>query len=306
MTSGQPMVMPDFVNRRTPFHFSTALATLAKMGLDPGQVDILAVGEFENYRGEVQGQTPAAGEAVGPTTRVTLKIGFPSAVDNMPYQFFYGLRGITSSTGSWEDAARNLMAPFDAAVIRHYSHAKLQDLESGLGLAEFAHLSRFLELFDFPLQEQTPDMREAVIWASIFPAFSDWSGNPALVCRVLKAFFGYDFRIQENTATNHKIPDSCRASLGGRGDELGKGFILGKSFTDYDSGYELIISGVPTDDVAALLPGGTKRTKVEKALAIFMPSNIEYRIRVRARKSKVTIGPKQHRNYLGYTSYIGT
>ncbi len=306
MSTAQAKVMPDFTNRRTPFHFTTALNTLSKMGIDLRRVDMLAVGEFENYKGEILSQEPAGGETLGPTTRITLHVGFPSAIDNMPYQFFYGLRGVTSSTGTWEDAARHLMAPFDATVIRHYSMAKLRDLESNLGLAEFAHLRRFLELFDFSLEDQTSDVREAVIWASVFPAFSDWSGNPRLVCQVLRALFGYDFRIRENTAAGHEIPENCRAKLAGGDDRLGRGFVLGKSFTDYDSGYEVIIGGVPVGDVTDFLPGGRKRIKVEKALSIFMPNDLGYRIRVKTLKAKVAIGTQEHRNYLGYTSYIGT
>ncbi|UCG61912.1 MAG: type VI secretion system baseplate subunit TssG [Candidatus Zixiibacteriota bacterium] len=305
MSAAKAKVMPDLTNRRAPFHFATALNTLVKMGVELDRVDILAVGEYSNYKGEILSQEPAAGEALGPTTRVTLNVGFPSAVDSMPYQFFYGLHGITPSTGAWEDAARNLMAPFDAAVIRHYALAKLRDLQSNLGLAEIADLRRFLELFDFSLEDHASDVREAVVWASVFPAFSDWSGNPTLVCRVLRALFGYEFRIRENTPSRHEIPKSCRATLAGASDRLGKGLVLGKSFTDYDSGYEVIISGVSVEDVPELLPGGKKRTKIEKALSIFMPNNLEHRIRVKTRKSKVAIGRKEQRNYLGYTSYIG-
>lgn len=305
MSPSKPVVMPDFVNRRTPYHFTTALNTLTRLGVDLSRVDILAVGEFQNYRGEVQEQEPAGGATLGPTARITLKIGFPSAVDNMPYQFFYGLHGVTSSTRAWEDAARHMMAPFDAAVIRHYAAAKLQDLESNLGLAEFGHLKRFLELFDFAIEDQTKNITEAVIWASIFPAFSQWSGNPLLVCRVLQALFDYNFTIRENVAMTHEIPESCRSKLGRRSDRLGSGFILGRSFSDYDSGYEVIISGVPVDDIPELLPNGKKRKRIEQALSIFMPSNFECIIRVKAVRGVNAIGEKEHKNYLGYTSYTG-
>jgi hypothetical protein len=306
MNATEPAVMPDFVNRRAPFHYSTALNTLAKLGVDLSTVDIFAAGEFENYKGEIREQDPAAGTAVGPTTKITLKIGFPSAIDNMPYQFFYGLRGVTSSTGAWEDAARNMMAPFDAAVVRHYAAAKLHDLESNLGLAEFGHLRRFLKLFDYSLEDQTENITEAVVWASVFPTFNQWSGSPVLVCRVLQALFGYDFRIRENVEMTHEIPESCRSKLGNGGDRLGSGFILGGSFSDYDSGYEVVISGVSVDDVPDLLPHGKKRKRLEQALSIFMPNDMAYKIRVKSPRAKIAIGEEEHKNYLGYTSYMGT
>ncbi len=297
--------MPDFVNRRAPFHFTTALNTLTKMGVDINQVDLLAVGEYENYKGEVLEQEPAPGEDIGPTTKITLKIGFPSAVDQMPYQFFYGMTGFRSSSGAWENAARCLLAPFDASVIRHLASTKLQDLRSNLGLAEYDQIKNFLGIFDFALDKETEDIRESVVWASVFPAFNQWSGNPVLVCRVFQALFGYEFRIRENTKAEHVMPESCRSRLGAATDRLGRGLILGKSFSDYDSGYELIISGVPMDDVPELRPGGRIRAKIERALSIFMPTNLEYKIRVKTRVAKTVIGKEEHKNYLGYTSYIG-
>ena len=71
----------------------------------PEQIDILAVGEYQNYRGEILRQEPEAGEDVRYDTRIKLEVGFYSAVDQMPYQFFYGMHGITESTGEWEDKA---------------------------------------------------------------------------------------------------------------------------------------------------------------------------------------------------------
>ena len=73
--------MPDFCNRRHPFHYVTALCVLAKMGIDIDTVDILAVGEYENYRGEIQTQSPKPGAAITDDTRIVLKVGYPSAVD---------------------------------------------------------------------------------------------------------------------------------------------------------------------------------------------------------------------------------
>ncbi len=95
-------LMPYFCNRRFPFHYTTALCVLMKMGLDITQVDILAIGEFENYKGEVLEQEPAPGRVITAETTVRLKVGYPSAVDFMPYQFFYGLTGSGARSSDWE------------------------------------------------------------------------------------------------------------------------------------------------------------------------------------------------------------
>lgn len=306
MSAPRSNVMPDFTGRRNAFHYTTALNTLLKMGVDLNKVDLLAVGEYQNYRGEIFEQNPEPDTPLGASTKITLKVGFSSAVDQMPYQFFYGLAGIRASTGKWEDAARCMMAPFDAAVIRNHAFAKFKDLKSNLGLIDYNHLKSFLQLFEFALDRETDDLRESSVWASVYPAFNLWAGSPVLVCRVMKALFGYDFEIRENTPTEHSIPASCQSKLGARSDRLGDGFILGKKFTDYDSGYELLIKNVRQDQVKALLPGGAARKKIERALDTFMPSDLIYRIRVKVRGERTAIGKKEHKNYLGYTSYIGT
>jgi len=306
MKAASPRLMPDLTNRRTASHYTTALNALLKLGVDLNKVDLIAVGEFENYRGEIREQEPKPGTELGPNTKITLKVGYPSAVDEMPYQFFYGLGGVRASTGAWEESARCLMAPFDAAVIRHQAFCKFSDLKSNLGLIDYEHLRLFLELFDFSLGDTTKELSEAIIWSAVFPFFNQWSGSPLLVCRVLKALFGLDFEIRENTPVEHPIPKKHRSKLGGKRDKLGMGFILGGSFRDYDSGFELIVRNVDQEQVKGLLPGGRTRKRIERALAVFMPNSLDYRIRVKVRGPRVAIGKKERKSFLGYTSYIGT
>ena len=207
-------VMPDFCNRRYPFHYGAALNTLTKLGLDLNKVDLIAIGEFENYKGEILHQDPEPGTPLGGDIKITLHVGFPSAVDSMPYQFFYGLHGITPSTGSWEDASRRLLAPFDASVIRHEAIAEFESLKSSFGFIDFAHLKRFLELFSFHSEDSVTELDEMLVWSAVFPGFHLWAGNADMVCRVFTALFGYDFEIIENVRLENEIPADCRYQLG--------------------------------------------------------------------------------------------
>jgi hypothetical protein len=295
--------MPDLCNRRYRFSYTTALNVLAKQGIPLSQIEILAVGEHENYKGEILAQHPPPGTPLKKDTPITLKVGRRSAVDSMPYQFFYGLHGITSSTGEWEDRARALMAPFDAAVVRYEAVAEYEDLKNSFGLIEYRHLARFLSLFDFVL-EDSADIDYAVAWASLYPSFHHWAGNPQLVAKALELLFGYRFEIVENIRMEHHIPVSCRYQLGSEKDRLGEGMILGRKFTDYDSAYEVVVLDVAPEETAAFLPGGSKRKKLEKALAICMPSHLEYRIRVRTKHRRVPVGKQRKICYLGYSTRL--
>ena len=91
--------MPNFSSRKFRSGYSVALNILSRLGVPHEQIDILAVGEYQNYRGEILRQEPEAGEDVRHDTRIVLDVGFYSAVDQMPYQFFSGLSGITETTG---------------------------------------------------------------------------------------------------------------------------------------------------------------------------------------------------------------
>ncbi|UCD62532.1 MAG: type VI secretion system baseplate subunit TssG [Candidatus Zixiibacteriota bacterium] len=304
MSAPPEKVMPDFCSRRHPFHFTTALNTLDKLGLDVSKVDIIALGEFENYKGEIREQDPKPGTPLDKRTKVTLKVGFSSAVDQMPYQFFYGLFGTRASTGAWEDSARAMMAPFDAAVIRHMAVAEYRDLKSTFGLVEFDHLEKVLNLFAFEAGREGMSFREAMIWSSLFPTFHYWAGNAELVCRVLECLFGHRFRIIENVAAEHPIPESCRYYLGSTSDRLGSGVILGKRFADCDTAYEVIVEDVRPDEIRDFLPGGSTRVKIERALNVFMPGHLQSRVTVRSVGELTQIGEEKRRHYLGYTSHI--
>ena len=302
-TSGTS-VMPDFCNRRFPFHYATALNILTKLGVDINKVDLLAVGKYENYKGEIISQKPDPGTELEYDTEVRLEVGFSSAIDYMPYQFFYGLRGITPTDGSWEKKARALMAPFDAAVVRHEATCEFEDLKNSFGFIEFNHLKQFLNIFDYTFDDDKINLDEAIIWSTLFPSFHTWAGNPDMVCEVLKYLFGYEFEIRENTFARHNIPTDCRSHLGKPEDRLGKGLVIGRSFSDYDTGYEVVINGIKPGEMAEFLRGGSKRRKIEKVLEICMPSNLEYTIKIKTVEIKGKIGDNRGKSYLGYTSYI--
>lgn len=297
-------IMPDFCNRRNPFHYITALCVLAKMGVDVNRVDILAVGEYENYRGEIQFQAPEPGTVLNDDARIVLKVGYPSAVDYMPYQMFYGLQRGAPRSGEWEDRSRAFMAPFDAAVIRHNAVAKYQSLKFSFGMVDLAHLLQYLKLLNFTPWEESPDITETLFWVSILPSFHFWAGNPHFVEYVLRYFFGYDFFIVENIESEYPIPDDIRSFLGTTSSTLGKEFVLGRSFKESDSSYELQIHGVAPDEVRNLLPGKPQRRKLEWVLSVCMPNNMDCRISLKISKCGLILGKKGGVGYLGYSTFV--
>jgi hypothetical protein len=297
-------IMPDFCNRQFPFHYTTALNILMKMGIDICKVNILANGEYENYKGEVREQNPAAGTEVGMSTKITLKIGLSSAVDYMPYQFFYGLFGTMQSGRGWEDRARRLMAPFDAAVARHDATARYQILKYDGGIVEEEYLRRVLELYGFTLPDSVKDIGEIIFLFSIFPSFNYWAGNPLLVEQVLQFFFKYRFKIVENSKSEYEIPDSIRYQLGTKSGRLGKETIVGRLFAECDSSYDVVISGVKANEVPYFQSGKPLRNKLDWILNFCMPGNLNAKIKIKVNTRKTRVGNKSKNCYLGYSSFI--
>ncbi|MFH1893237.1 MAG: type VI secretion system baseplate subunit TssG [Candidatus Zixiibacteriota bacterium] len=298
------MIMPELCSRRHPLHFATALNILGKTGIDIRSVDILAVGEYENYKGEVIEQNPSAGTPVGPGSKIVLMIGYNSAVDYMPYQFFYGLSGSTARTDDWDMQSRKLMAPFDASVIRYTSIAKRDALTFSLSFVEEEHLHRFLKLFDFDSDRHSGSFSELMFWFTLLPMYHHWAGNAELVEKVLTHLAGYECQIIENVSSTFEIAREICFSLGSAESRLAVNSLVGRSFSECDSAYDVIIRDVKTEDIGEFVPGGRIREKVERALDLCMPSNLVSQITVMGEQKRMQIGRKADCGYLGYSSYV--
>ncbi|SYZ72873.1 hypothetical protein TRIP_C20988 [Candidatus Zixiibacteriota bacterium] len=299
----QPL-MPDLCNRRYPFHYTTALCLLIKLGIDISQIEILAIGEFENYKGEILWQEPAPGAVLTADARIRLKVGYPSAIDFMPYQFFYGLAGSERHSASWEEQAREILAPFDSSVIRHNAAAEYHTLKFNLGLVDRKQLSDFLQLFNFELSAESDEDQKALIWTTLMPFFHFWAGNGGLTEKALELIFGYEFDIIENTFGQFVIPEEIRYILGSPSGRLGRETVLGNRFHDYDSNYEIIIKGISSEEVRNFLPGGLNRKRLDAILRFCMPNHLDYRLKFEVKNKNTIIGRENRAAYLGYAAHI--
>ncbi len=305
MKSSPAREMPNLVNRRAPVHYVTALNTLMRLGVDITKVDILAVGEYENYHGEIQSQTPAPGTELGRDTRIALSVGYPSAVDQMPYQFFYGLGGVSGDRSGWEERARSMMAPFDAVVIRYEAEALYQTMKLNFGYVVQQHLRRFVELFGVDTGGIDLSQRDLLLLAAVLPSFNEWSGNPRLVAEVLELFLGYRFEIVESIPWRYEIPENLQYHLGA-GGRLGRESVLGRDFVNCDSAYQVVIHRVDPADVTGLLPGMQKRRILDWLLRFAMPGDLTYDVKMKLSEMRNPLGSGHRPSRLGYTTYVRT
>lgn len=304
MNAAPGHIMPDFCSRRHPFHIATAVITLMKLGVDLRHLRLFAVGHYENYRGEVHAQSPEAGAPLTPDTQIVLHIGADSAVDIMPYQFFYGVSGGANRSDAWEDDARRLLAPFDSAVERYEGLAGYLAMQYRMGLIEPTHLTRFFELFGFSSKESAASLNDRLMWAALLPTFHFWAGNPVFVERAISFFLCYPCHITENVPARFHIPEDLQYRLGADNDRLGMETTLGRSFEETDSCYLVTLSDVSPDDVPKFLPGQPLRKRLEAILATCMPGHLEFKIQVLAQKTGFYLGRSRTSSHLGYTSHV--
>jgi hypothetical protein len=294
-------IMPDFLDRRYRFHYLTAINLLESMGVPLGDIRVRAEGEYENYRGEIRSQDPAPGAAIPPGTIVTLHVGCESAVDVLPYQFFYGLKGIRASGDEWESAARSVMAPFDAAAIRHAAALRMQALRYDFGITDAGHIRRFMEKFEYAPGDEARNAGGMAFLAAILPSLHLWGGNPSAVTAVLKRLFGYEVRLKENRKTSTPIPEQIRYRLGSQEARLGSETVIGRSFEECDSRYEVEFVNVPPGEIRDLLPGGRTRRTIEAFLDFCTPGDLDRTIAMTVERPAARAGREK---YLGISTYL--
>ncbi|MCX5753755.1 MAG: type VI secretion system baseplate subunit TssG [Candidatus Krumholzibacteria bacterium] len=293
--------MPDFLGRRYRFHYLTAINLLESMGVPLGDIRVRAAGEYENYRGDIRSQDPAPGTAIPAGSIITLNVGCGSAVDFMPYQFFYGLQGMRDSDDTWETAARSVMAPFDTAMIRYTAAMRMQALRYDFGITDGAHIKRFMELFEYKPGDEARAAGKTAFLAAILPSLHLWGGNPSAVTLVLKRLFGYNVRLKENLKATTPIPEDIRYRLGSKAARLGSETVIGRSFEECDSRYEVEFVGVPPGEVRDLLPGGRTRRRIEAFLDFCTPGDIDRTIAIKVERPAARSCGEKH---LGYSTYL--
>jgi len=143
-----------------------------------------------------------------------------------------------------------------------------------------------------------------VLWAAVLPSFHLWAGNPEKVADALALLFGYRFRIVENVPSRYDIPESIQYRLGAKTGRLGRESVIGRSFSECDSTYEIIIGGLTRQDMLAFLPGKEKRRKLEWVLSVCMPGNLDHRFRFEIDDPGMVLGKQERESRLGYSSHL--
>jgi hypothetical protein len=304
MNTAQPPVMPDLCDKKQRLKLPLALMLLKCSGIDMSKVLFKAAGRDENYKGEIRSQDPAAGEPVDEDTEIILEVGYPSAVDYMPYQLFRGLEAGLSGSSMWEERARYLMAPFDGAVLRWSFGAFFEQLTYCGSLVDPDHLRRLLSLFRMEMPS-LDDPQRAVFWVGVAPHFSLWSGSPFHMPRVLARFFGVSFSVRENVPRTQTIRRELRTMLGKSLSVLGESLSPGSEITENDSSYELLIHLDDPCRATDWLPGGAKRSELREIIRHSMPEHLHCCVKVKAARRPCVIGGTPGSSYLGIASFVG-
>ncbi len=290
MSATDPAVMPQLVRQHHPLTLATALGLLIRAGVDLRTVHLRAVGTYRNYRGEIYAQTPDPGTPLSSQSEIALDVGVSSAVDKLPYQIFYGLIGLTSRSDAWEQHARALFAPFDASQIRAEFARDFLPVVYGFGSLSSGQIDRWLTLFNFAEIDPQADRKALQQWLGWLPQMLHLAGQADGLALILGSLFACQVMVEENVPVDHVVPDRLRTTLGRTSHRLGVDAVLGKTFTECDSGCRILMVVANEEGVRKLLPGQPRRRRLEQLTDALLPAGVTAEIVVEQATSSSQLG----------------
>jgi len=82
--------------------------------------------------------------------------------------------------------------------------------------------------------------------------------------------------------------------------------VLGQTYSDRDSAFEVIVDSIPVYEVEKWLPNGESRVMLEELIQTIMPSGLDYQIRIVTEKGDVRLGAKEKQSFLGLSSRLSS
>jgi len=277
------------------------------LGVDQSRVNLKAIGKFLNYRGEIHSQSPRAGEVITDDSVIRLNVGFDSVVDHFPHQFFFGLPGLSSlAGGDWEDSGRRLMSTFDAAVIKLEALASYEAFRFSCPEIDPDQSVRTARLFSIDSLPHDPGNKVRHTVLPVLPHFYLWSGNAEGTARFLSQVLGHTVEIVENVETVQQIDPDLQSQLGVRFTELGGSMVLGSSFKERESAFDILVRDVEIDQVADWLPSGRRMMQLNQLVHTTLPNGLDYRIRPLFKKRTIKLGRTSNEAYLGSSATVSS
>ncbi len=305
MNAPSKHLMPVLVDRRSRPSLVTAVNQLIKLGVDPDRIFVRLVGSNEDYDGQIRSQDPDPGTPLTEETEVVLDVGMVGIVDYLPYQFFTSPQRSSAASTTWETRARGMMAPIDGTAAKMSALMSFERMRFDEAIIEPGHLSRVIDLYGDRPRSCCSANTLLGLWTALMRDFNEWSGNPRGMAWVLGLLLDCKLHVRENTPAKHQIDPAIQSRLSTTYSHLGDDWVLGDHFVDHDSRYELILTDIRQAHVEDWLPGGSRRTLLEKIMTMCNPGHLQWHLRFELPFSARPIGRSHREAFLGVSWHAG-
>ncbi len=338
MTAALQLIMPDLLAERPGDAVESAILSLVEMGADRQQIELIPVGIFRRYRGQLLGFYPALGVEVRQGDTIRLYVAERGLADRLPEGLLAPLPdegrpesvfdtqngGIIPPTG-WE-------APPDGAPGQGYDPEELfhRQLDGGRKLLRLLDRALRRARRDVILQRQSlkflvNDPRfarnllgllhlealdsgdaAAVYAAASLAGFQDAVGTLEEAAAFLAQLFQVEVRAEEARAGMLPIPKPLHMKLGGPNARLGQGSVPGRNFRDPRPAVKLLVGPMGAENAARRYRDEWARRSFENAAAAMVPASRPFKViyDVVREERKARPGLLPHA-LLGQTMYLG-
>ena len=338
MVAALRFFMPDLLAERPGDAVESAVLSLVEMGADRQQIEMIPVGIFRRYRGQILGFYPAAGSEVRDGDPVRIYLAERGIADRLPEGMLVALpdEGRPESIFDTENGGLLRELPVDDAPDgspgRGYDPEELfrRQLDGGRQLLRLLDrvlrrarrdilLSRqslkFLvndpmfarRLLSLLYLESLDSGDETAVYAAASLAgFQDAVGTLDEAAAFLGMLFHVEMKAEEAPAGMIPIPPPIRLKLGGANARLGRNSIPGRHFRDPRPAVVLKVGPMGAAEAARCYQDSRSRRALNRAAAAMVPASRPFRTvyDVLPEEREARPGVAAHA-LLGQTSYLG-
>jgi hypothetical protein len=272
--TGIPFQFDEYPDLKLEF----ILGELMESGLDPDEVIITALGIFRRR----YGKDLAAGELREYRTNkkqfLKLDVNRNGLYDLLPKGLFHQPQNRTNNISpaqaieeykiqkQIENDSRLFFLPFEQELYRLLVLLEAEERNSIFDIQNVFRSELFIEFWKIPVFFNE---RQTCTLLYILPMASFIIGNHRLTKLCLESVLNDRFEIIESPPLNHIVPETGLAEL--NSVYLGVDFVIGETYNEVSSGFDIYIHPAVAEDIISYLEGGQKLKMFQFLCDYFIP-----------------------------------
>lgn len=292
----------EHVNERIRLTEFSLLA--AVLGLDPADYGFVSREAQRGYHTDIEAiRTETA--RVGNRQEQIATVYLPTFRDYLPDTFMTeNVQESDHHGNEFEDANLKFWSAFDTTTYRFWIWFHILKLRMLLYVREIDTEELYWARFGGDAPAVGREERRYLLLLRFMAPF--FRGRRGFYERILPAFIKKRVTVVENVPRRVPIPVEFRCKMGTPNAALGRSFCPGDSFVENRTTFAVVVNDLTEDDLPYYRPGGSRSRLLDKLLTLLVPANLnaETRYRFEPGQEIFTLGAKEKRGYLGFSTYL--